>query len=64
MEHTPQPIFKSIREIARTGLLPECFLRKLQKQGKLPGLYSGRKFLINYDKLVEFLNDPESIIYR
>lgn len=50
------PEFKTIRETAKTGILPEACLRRMAKQGTLPGLYSGVKFLVNYSALVEKLN--------
>ena len=49
--------FPSIREAARRGPVSEYLLRLWLKQGKLPGIYSGRKFLVNYEKLIEQLND-------
>lgn len=51
-----QPKMMTIREIARTGLMPEHALRLMLKAGKLPAVYVGKKALINYDKLCEQLN--------
>ena len=50
------PRFMSIREVAKTGLLSEYALRLMEKQNRLPGVYTGRKFLVNFDRLVEQLN--------
>ncbi|MBM6925537.1 hypothetical protein [Pseudoflavonifractor phocaeensis] len=50
------PRFMSIREVARTGLLSEYALRLMEKQKQLPCVYTGKKCLINFDKLVEQLN--------
>lgn len=50
------PRFMSIREVAKTGLLPEYTLRLMEKQKQLPCVYAGKKCLINFDKLVEQLN--------
>lgn len=50
------PRFMSIREVARTGLLSEYTLRLMEKQKQLPCVYTGRKCLINFDRLVEQLN--------
>lgn len=47
------PKFLSIRETAKAGPLSEYCLRLMQKRGELPGVYSGRKFLINYDAFLE-----------
>lgn len=50
------PRFMSIREVAKTGLLSEYTLRLMEKQKQLPCVYTGRKCLINFDRLVEQLN--------
>lgn len=50
------PQFMTIRQVAATGILPEHFLRKLEKQGRLPCVYSGKKCLVNFTRLVEQLN--------
>ena len=47
--------FLSIREAAKRGPLSEYCLRLMQKQGKLPGVFSGKKFLVNYSKLLDQL---------
>lgn len=52
--------FPSIRETAARGPLSEYCLRAMLKQGKLPGIFSGRKFLVNYEKLLEQL-DGEAV---
>lgn len=51
------PRFMSIREVAKTGLLSEYTLRLMEKQKVLPCVYTGRKCLVNFDKLVEQLNE-------
>ena len=50
------PTFKTIRQTAATGILPEHRLRLMQKQKLLPGIQSGNRFLVNVDALVEMLN--------
>ena len=50
------PRFMSIREVAKTGLLTEYTLRLMEKQKQLPCVYTGRKCLINFDRLVAQLN--------
>ena len=47
--------FKTIRETARDGILPEYELRRRVKTGKLPGIYAGVKFLVNIDMLIQQL---------
>lgn len=51
--------FLTIRETSRAGYWPESGLRRLQKEGKLPGVYSGGRFMVNVPLLVEML-DAES----
>lgn len=52
------PRLMSIREVAKTGVLSEYTLRLMEKQNRLPCVYSGRKCLVNFDRLVEQLNSP------
>lgn len=49
------PTFKTIRQTAATGLLPEHRLRIMQKQGLLPGIQAGNRFMVNVDALSEQL---------
>lgn len=51
--------FKTIRQTAALGMLSEHRLRLLQKQGKLPGIQTGNRFLVNVAALAELL-DAES----
>lgn len=44
--------FPSIRAVAKRGPISEYGLRLMLKQGTLPGVYSGRKFLVNYPALL------------
>lgn len=50
------PKFLTIRQVAATGILTEHHLRLMEKQHKLPGIYSGNRFKVNYGLLVEQLN--------
>lgn len=52
---TDAPRMLSIRQAAALGPLSEYALRLLLRQGKLPGLYVGKKFLIAYDRLLDQL---------
>lgn len=52
-EKTPRMM--TIRQIAKTGLLPEHALRSMVKSGQAPHIMVGSKALINYDKLLEML---------
>jgi excisionase family DNA binding protein len=51
--------FMTIRETAKTGILPEHTLRMMNKAGLLPAIKSGNRVLINYPKLEEMLNNPK-----
>jgi len=51
--------FNTIRETAFITGLSEKYLRRLQKEDKLPGVYSGTRFLVNYAALIKSLNPPE-----
>ena len=49
--------FQTIRQTAKLGILSEYNLRLRLAQGKLPGVYSGNRFLVNIPMLIEKLND-------
>ena len=49
------PNFKTIRQTAAMGILPEYRLRLMQKAGELPGIQAGNRFLVNVTALVELL---------
>ena len=40
-------IYMSIRETAKKTGLAESFIRAAVKENKVPGFYSGKKFLVN-----------------
>lgn len=50
------PMFMTIREIAKAGIISEHHLRLMEKQGKLPGVRVGNRFKVNVGLLVEQLN--------
>lgn len=54
------PTFLTIRQTAATGILREHHLRLMEKQGRLPGIRSGNRFLVNVPLLVEQLNRESS----
>lgn len=49
------PRFMTIREVAAQGILPETCLRRMEKRGELPCVYSGNRCLVNFDALIEQL---------
>lgn len=50
------PTMRTIRQTAALGILSEHLLRIMLKQGRLPGVYSGNRFLVNVEALVSQLN--------
>lgn len=46
----------TIRQAGKRGPLAEHQLRLMQKQGKLPGVYAGNRYLVNYEMLLARLN--------
>lgn len=52
-ENIPQMM--TVRQVAKTGILPENTIRVLLKQGKLPAIYSGSVAYINFDLMCEQL---------
>ena len=51
--------FQTIRQTAELGILSEHNLRLRLAQGRLPGVYTGNRFLVNVPMLIERL-DAES----
>lgn len=47
--------FKTIRQTAAIGFISEHHLRLLVAQGRCPGVYSGNRFLVNVNALMEQL---------
>lgn len=52
-------VYHSIRETAKLTGLSEYFLRQQQKAGAVPGVYSGRKFLVNVPSLLKSIASME-----
>ena len=52
--------YLSIRQLAETGLVSEHLLRLMEKQGRLHGIYSGRKKLVNLELLEEQLREESA----
>lgn len=48
--------FQTIRQVAKSGLLSEHYLRLRLAQGKLPGFFVGNRFLVDYAALVELMH--------
>lgn len=54
------PTFLTIRQTAATGVLSEHHLRLMEKQGRLPGIRTGKTFRVNFEMLLAQL-DRESM---
>ena len=54
--HDFNTIRDTIRDTAEITGLSEKFLRKLQKENRLPGIYSGTRFMVNYASLLRYLD--------
>lgn len=50
-------MFRTIRQTAANGMLTEHRLRKMLKEGKLPGVYSGNRFLVDQSALEAYLHN-------
>lgn len=55
MNTTNIPRMMTVRQIAETGLLPENTIRVMLKNGQIQAVYSGKKALINFDNLCDYL---------
>lgn len=53
------PVLKSIHETAKATGISESLIRQLVAQKKCPGFFSGKKFLVNVNMLIEAI-DAES----
>ncbi|MDQ5983890.1 MAG: hypothetical protein RUMPE_00919 [Eubacteriales bacterium SKADARSKE-1] len=53
------PTMLTIRETAEKTRLAEHLVRQLCLNGKIVAIRSGKKWLINFDKFVDYLNDPK-----
>ena len=51
------PRMLTIRQVAKTGILPEYAIRTGVKAGWIPHIMVGTKALVNYDKLVKLLEE-------
>ena len=50
----------TIRAVAATGLISEHYLRIRQRQGKLPGIFVGNRFLVDVDALSAMLREESA----
>lgn len=52
-------MFCTIRETVRISGLSERYLRRLRREGKLPGIYCGTRFMVNLPILVDMMTRPK-----
>lgn len=52
-------VFNTIRETSQLTGLSEKFLRNMHKQNKLPGIYCGSRFMVNYPKLIKIMSQDD-----
>lgn len=50
----------TVKEASKECGVSTYFLRDWIKQGKCPGVYSGKKFLINVERLEEIIREETS----
>lgn len=53
---TSIPHMMTIRGIAKETGLAESAVRKMVKEGKIPSIKAGKKYLINYSKVCDLIN--------
>lgn len=53
------PVMKSIKDMVELTGLPYTFLRGLCIQNKIVYIKTGKKYLINYDRFIDYLNNGE-----
>lgn len=60
MDNIKIPTMLTIKETARVTNLPVNFIRQLVWDNKIVYTKAGTKYLVNLDKLVEYLNTQDS----
>ena len=50
------PMFQTIRKTASSGILTEYRLRQMLKEGRLPGIFVGNRFLVDQSALLDILH--------
>lgn len=53
------PLMKTIKEMSELTGLSYSFLRKLCMQNEIVHIRTGKKYLINYDRFIDYLNGVE-----
>ena len=53
------PKMATIRETAKETGLSEHFIRRLCKTGKITAVPVGNRYMINLDRFIDYLNNPQ-----
>ena len=53
------PKMKTLKEMSELTGLPYAMLRNLCMQNKIVYIRTGKKYLINYDRFIDFLNQGQ-----
>ena len=61
MNRTDLPMMLNIKDTAEMAGLAIHHVRQLVKQGKVAYITSGRKVLVNFDSMVEYLHAGDSV---
>lgn len=56
MEDLKLPKMLSVKEVAHRTKLPEYTIRRLITDKKVPFINNGKKYYVNYECLVDYLN--------
>lgn len=56
MEDLKLPTMLSVKEVAHRTKLPEYTIRRLITDKKVPFINNGKKYYVNYERLVDYLN--------
>lgn len=56
--------FKTIRQTAALGIISEFLIRKMVATGECPGFYSGNRFLVDVDALIEHLREKSGAMHK
>ena len=54
------PVFMTINKTAGLGFISHVKLRKMVANGECPGFYTGNRFMVNVDALIEKLANGRS----
>lgn len=56
-DNAAMPRMMTIRQVAATGLMSENSLRRMEKEKRLPCVYSGNRCYVNVTRLIDQLNN-------